>query len=81
MQSFSKHSVNVDLSESTRNPPAACPGHDPLHKVRNISLVQDNFKYVYKPSKEVSLDESSCPFKGQVQFKCYNPGKPKRYIL
>ena len=72
---------NLNLSKNMRHPPPACPACDPLHKMTDIiGVAQDNFKYVYKPSNEVSLDESSCQFKGQILFECYNPGKPKRYI-
>ena len=58
---------NLYLSENTRNSLLACPGHVPLHKVRNIiHMAQDNFKYVYRPSTEVTLDETSCPLISQV---------------
>lgn len=42
---------------------------DPLHKMRNfITMLQDNFKFVYKPQRHISLDEASCPFKGDCLF-------------
>ena len=30
-------------------------------------------------SRDSILDESTCPFKGRVHFKCYNPKKPNRF--
>ena len=66
MKSFSNILWNLYPSENTRNPPPAYNGHEPLHKVRNIlSIAKDNLTYVHKPSKDVSLDESSCPFKAE----------------
>ena len=37
--------------------------------------MQRNFHTKYRPGKELSLDESTCLFKGRVHFKCYNPQK------
>ena len=45
--------------------------HDPLFLIR--PMMQRNFCIKYRPGKELSLDESTCPFKGRVHFKCYNP--------
>ena len=43
--------------------------------------MQRNFHTQYRPRKELSLDESTCPFKGRVHFKCYNPKKPNRFHI
>ena len=43
--------------------------------------MQRNFHTKYRPGKELSLDESTCPFKGRVHFKCYNPKKPNRFHI
>ena len=52
--------------------------HDPLFFVKPmVDMMQRNFHTKYRPGKELSLDESMCPFKGRVHFKCYNPKKPK----
>ena len=32
--------------------------------------------HVYTPKKNLSVDEASCPFKGRLGFKMYNPRKP-----
>ena len=44
-------------------------------------MMQRNFHTKYRPGKELSLDESTCPFKGRVHFKCYNPKKPNRFHI
>ena len=43
--------------------------------------MQRNFHTKYRPGKELSLDESMCPFKGRVHFKCYNPKNPNRFHI
>ncbi len=67
------------MCDNSENPHPGVPGHDPLDKLRNfITMAEENFRTVYKPSRDISLDESSCPFKGRVWFHCYNPSKPNR---
>ena len=64
------------------NPPKGEADHDPLFLVRPmVDMMQRNFHTKYRPGKELSLDESTCPFKGRVQFKCYNPKKPNRFHI
>ena len=46
-----------------------------------VDMMQRNFCTKYRPGKELSLDESMCPFKGRVHFKCYNPKKPNRFHI
>ena len=54
--------------------------HDPLFKVRPIvSLLQNQFSDVYKPEQNLSFDEATCPFKGRIKFRVYNPAKPNRF--
>ena len=56
--------------------------HDPLFLVRPmVDMMQRNFHTRYRPGKELPLDESTCPFKGRIHFKCYNPEKPTSSIL
>ena len=47
-----------------------------------VDMMQRNFHTKYRPGKELSLDESTCPLKGRVHFKCYNPQKkPNRFHI
>ena len=56
--------------------------HDPLFLVRPmVDMMQRNFHTKYRPGKELFLDESMCPFKGRVHFKCYNSKKPNRFHI
>ena len=64
------------------NPPKGEANQDPLFLVRPmVDMIQRNFCTKYRPGKELSLDESTCPFKGRVHFKCYNPKKPNRFHI
>ena len=84
---FRNHFQNIlwnlhvsDLDET--NPPKGEADHDPLFLVRPmVDMMQRNFLTKYRPGKELSLDESMCPFKGRVHFKCYNPKKPNRFHI
>ena len=71
---------NLHISDPDEtNPQKGEADHDPLYFVRPIvGMMQRNFHTKYRPGKELSLDESTCPFKGRVHFKCYNPKKPNR---
>jgi hypothetical protein len=51
-------------------------------KVKNVSEYIDNkCKEPYVPGRNVAIDESIVHFKGRIQFKCYNPKKPKKRDL
>ena len=69
-----------DLDET--NPQKGEANHDPLFLVRPmVGMMQRNFCTKYRPGKELSLDESTCPFKGRVHFKCYDPKSQTGSIL
>ena len=74
---------NLHVSDPDEtNPQKVETNHDPLFLVRPmVDMMQRNFCTKYRPGKELSLDESTCPFKGRVHFKCHNPKKPNRFIL
>ena len=53
---------------------------DKLWKIRPfIDSLSLQFKTLYHPGKQLSLDEGTCPFKGRVSFVTYNPRKPNKY--
>ena len=52
---------------------------DKLFKVKPLLyMLQDNFAK-YKPERDLSFDEGTCPFKGRVHFRVYNPMKPNKF--
>ena len=73
--------LHVSVPDET-NPQKGEANHDPLFLVRPmVDMMQRNFHTKYRPGKELSLDESMCPFKGRVHFKCYNPKSQTGSIL
>ncbi len=56
------------------------PGFDPLHKLRPfITKLSYDFSSVYSPDRDLSLDEATCGWKGNLRFRVYNPAKPTRF--
>ena len=74
---------NLHVSDPDEtNPQKGEANHDPLFLVRPmVDMMQRNFHTKCWPGKELSLDESTCPFKGRVHFKCYNPENQTSSIL
>ena len=74
---------NLHISDPDEtNPQKGEANHDPLFLVRPmVNMMQRNFHSKYRPGKELSLDESTFPFKGRVHFKCYNPKNQTGSIL
>lgn len=55
-------------------------GYDPCFKVRPIiDHLRHRFQAIYYPSRELSVDESMCAFKGRLSFKQYIPMKHHRF--
>ena len=56
------------------------PGYDPRLNLGNILLLMlGQFKSVWVPRREISIDEGTIPFKGRVSFKVYNPNEPDKH--
>lgn len=74
---------NVHVSDpDEENPKRGEAGHDPLFLVRPmIDMMQRLFKTKYRPGKQISVDESTCPFKGRFIYRCYNASKPNRFHI
>ena len=55
---------------------------DLLFKLRPfLDMCEKNFRLLYEPSKNLSLDEACCPFKGRLKFKVYNKAKPQKFHI
>lgn len=56
------------------------PNSDALYKLRPlISHLREAFVEVFTPEQDLSIDEATCPFKGCVKFRVFNPAKPDRF--
>ena len=73
---FERILANIHLVDNS------IPSQDPLNKIRPmLNMIECNFMHVYTPKKNLSVDEASCPFKGRLGFKMYNPRKPARFHI
>ena len=62
---------NLHISDPDEtNPHKGEANYDPLFLVRPmVDMMQRNFHTKYRPGKELSLDESTCPCPGRVHFQ------------
>jgi hypothetical protein len=71
---------NLHIVNNNDTIPHGQPGYDALFKVRPfINVLQNKFSDVYQPEQDLSFDEGTCPFKGRIKFRVYNPQKPKKF--
>ena len=64
------------------NPEIGEANHNPLFLVRSrVDMMQRNLHTKYRPGEEISLDESTYPFKDRVHFNCYSPKKNQTKTL
>ena len=62
--------------------PAEYIPRGPRIKLGNVlPLMLDQFKSIWVPRQEISIDEGTIPFKGMVSFEVYNPNKPDKYVI
>ena len=78
--SFQNILWNLHISDpKQKNPPKVNRNHDALFLVRPmIEMMQRKFAINYHPDTQISLDESTMPFKVRVGFKHYNQEKSNR---
>ena len=70
---------NLHIVDNATSKPATDPSRDRLFKIRPlVSMLRRTFS-VYTPEQDLSFDEGTCPFKGRVHFKVYNPNKPHKF--
>lgn len=70
----------LHVSDDTHFIPRGAANHDPLFKVRPmLELLQTRFRTLYRPAREISIDKSMIPYKGQIYFKQYIPSKKARF--
>ena len=70
----------LHLNDSEMQPARGAPNYDRLYKIRPfIDHIIANFKKVYIPSQNVSVDESIIGFKGRLSWIQYLPKKPTKW--
>ncbi|XP_029633809.1 piggyBac transposable element-derived protein 4-like [Octopus sinensis] len=76
---YSKISQYLHLTDSANAPNKNDPNYDSLYKVRPvIDLLVNNYKTVYLPRKNLSVDEAMIGYKDRVHFRQYMPAKPTK---
>ncbi|XP_069105020.1 piggyBac transposable element-derived protein 4-like [Argopecten irradians] len=77
---FLKLNQYIHLRDTSDMPGRDDPDYDPLYKVRPLlDLVSKKFRKVYKPARDLSVDEAMIGFKGRVHFRQYMPAKPTKW--
>ena len=67
---------------NTEYPSNGQPGCDTRKKLGKVlTILQEQFAYVWIPMQHLSTDEGTIPFTGQIHFKIYNPNKPDKYRM
>ena len=68
------------LCDNDRYVPRGQEGFNPERKLGTVySVVTEKFSCVWKPGKNICIDEGMIPFRGKVYFKVYSPDKPDKY--
>ena len=81
-KTFQRIMSNLQVSDSTLDLPHNHPLYDKLFNIRPfLDMMDKNFKWSYKCGRDLSFDEGCCPFKGRLNFKCYNPSQPNKWHI
>lgn len=57
-------------------------GYDPLFKIRPVyDKMRELFASTYKPTQNLSLDESAIGWKGNLHYRVYNPSKAHKFHI
>ena len=68
--------------DNSAEPPRDSPDYDPGYKVSYIAAkLVKNWQKLYKPKREVSIDETLVPYKGRTKILQYIPSKPHKWGL
>lgn len=73
---------NLHCADNGSAIPAGQPGHDKIHKIRNVlNILNRNFQDNWTPHQQNSVDEGMIPFKGRIGFKQYMKDKPTKWSI
>ena len=70
----------LHFNDSSTEPRRNDPAYDRLYKVRPLlNFFNARMQELYKPGREISVDEGMIAFRGRLAFKQYMPAKPTKY--
>lgn len=71
---------NLHLNDNRTYVKKGEPNHDPLHKIRPyFDYIKSKFAESVIPSREITVDEGICGFRGRIHFRVYIKNKPDKY--
>ena len=70
----------LHFADNTQAPRARSADFNKLYKIQPfLELIIPRFQQVYKPQRQLAVDETLIKFKGKVHFRQYLPMKPGRF--
>ena len=77
---FYKILLFLHCCRNTKYPSKGQPGYDLRRKLGKVlTILQEQFGYVWIPKQHPSIDEGMIPFNGQIHFNVYNSNKSDKY--
>ena len=77
---FLQISRYLHFADNTQAPRADAADYNKLYKLQPfMDLVIPKFQQVYKPNRQLAIDETLIKFKGKVHFRQFIPIKPGRF--
>ena len=72
----------LHFNNNAHHVPRGQEGYDPLFKIRPVyDYIRQRFGEVYQPEQQLSLDESTIGWRGNLHFRCYNPTKSHKFHM
>ncbi|XP_057329805.1 piggyBac transposable element-derived protein 4-like [Microplitis mediator] len=78
---FKLISQYLHFNDNSKMPKLGSKDYDRLYKIRPVLEVIDKFKYVYRPDRDISVDEAMVAYKGNFSAKQYMKDKPTPWGL
>ena len=70
----------MHFADNTVAPRADSADYNKLYKIQSfLNLIIPSFQQVYKPTRQLAIDETLIKFKGKVHFRQFLPIKPGRF--
>lgn len=71
----------LHFNDNTKMPKLGSTDYDGLYKIRPVLNIINEFKYVYRPNRDISVDKAMIAYKGNFSAKQYMKDKPTPWGL